>query len=91
MALVYLLEQQPQPAFVVDKRCHLVAANHPGLAQLESDRGESLRQQLARVPTGGSQRLDTVELGDGESWYCVLAHPRLESEADTAPPDDRPA
>lgn len=89
MALVHLLEQQPRPAFVVDGRGHLVAANHPGLEQLESERGEVLRRQLAAVPTGGSRQIEAVQLGDGESWYCVLAHARLESEAGAV--DKRPA
>jgi methyl-accepting chemotaxis protein len=90
MALLYLLEQQPRPAFVVDGRGYLVAANHPGLEQLESERGEWLRQHLARVPAGGSRHLETVQLGDGESWYCVLAHVRVQSEAEPAAADGRP-
>jgi methyl-accepting chemotaxis protein len=95
MALVYLLEQQSRPAFVVDGRGALVAANRLGLEQLESERGASLRVSLAHVPAGGSRRFEAVELGDGESWYCVLAHPlvRGESEAEAAPAsvDERPA
>jgi nitrogen fixation/metabolism regulation signal transduction histidine kinase len=81
-ALMYLLEQQPRPAFVVDKRGHLIAANHPGLEQLESDRGERLRQHLARIPSGDSRLFESVQLGDGESWYCELAHVRAVSEAE---------
>jgi nitrogen fixation/metabolism regulation signal transduction histidine kinase len=89
MALVYLLEQQPLPAFVVDGRGHLVAANRSGLEQLESDRGERLRQHLARVPSGDSKLLDAVQLGDGESWYCELKHARAVSEAEATA--ERPA
>jgi hypothetical protein len=88
-ALMYLLEQQPRPAFVVDKRGHLVAANHPGLEQLESDRGERLRQHLARIPSGDSRLFEAVQLGDGESWYCELAHVRAMSEAEQTA--ERPA
>jgi methyl-accepting chemotaxis protein len=91
MALVYLLEQQPRPAFVVDGRGHLVAANRPGLEQLESARGDGLRQELARVPAGDSRVFEAVQLGDGESWYCELSHVRAESEAEPAPATDRPA
>jgi methyl-accepting chemotaxis protein len=88
MALVYLLEQRPHAAFVIDRRGHLVAANQPGLEQLESADGEALRRELERVPLeqGGSRELEAVQLGDGESWYCELRHvrPKIESEAAAA-------
>lgn len=89
MALMHLLEQQPRPVFVVDGRGHLVAANRRGLEELESDRGERLRQHLARVPSGDSKLIDAVQLGDGESWYCELKHARAVSEAETTA--ERPA
>jgi hypothetical protein len=66
-----------------------VAANRPGLEQLESDRGERLRQHLACVPSGDSKLLDAVQLGDGESWYCELKHARAVSEAESTA--ERPA
>lgn len=95
MALLHLLEQQPRPVFVVDGSGALVAANRLGLEQLESEQGASLRVRLAHVPVGGSKRIDAVQLGDGETWYCELAHPhvRVESEADLGPASagDRPA
>jgi PAS domain-containing protein len=78
-ALEHLLEQQRQPAFVVDGRGHLIAANRRGLERLESPGGEALRQELARVPLdpdGAHGDLASVQLGDGESWYCELAHGR---------------
>jgi len=78
-ALEHLLEEQRQPAFVVDGGGQLVAANRRGLEQLESEQGEALRQQLARVPVdpdGDRGELDSVQLGDGEGWYCELAHRR---------------
>lgn len=91
MALMYLLDQQPRPAFVIDGRGHLVAANRPGLDQLESTRGDGLRQQLARVPGGEHGAFDAVQLGDGESWYCELARARAESEIEPVLAGERPA
>lgn len=84
-ALEHLLEQQRQPAFVVDGRGNLVAANRRGLEQLESEQGEALRQQLARVPMdpdGDRGEIESVQLGDGESWYCELGHRRAVSEGE---------
>ncbi len=84
-ALEHLLEEQRQPAFVVDGGGQLVAANRRGLEQLESEQGEALRQQLARVPVdpdGDRGALDSVQLGDGEGWYCELARRRGASEVE---------
>lgn len=84
-ALEHLLEQQRQPAFVVDGRGYLIAANRRGLEQLESSAGEALRQELARVPLepdGKHGELASVQLGDGESWYCELGHRRAAIEVE---------
>lgn len=78
-ALEHLLELQRKPAFVVDGRGYLIAANQRGLERLESSGGEALRQELARVPLdpdGEYGQIASVQLGDGESWYCELAHAR---------------
>jgi hypothetical protein len=84
-ALLYVLEQQPDPLVLVDEHGAVVASNSHGLAVLSSPYGERVRQQLGQLPMAleHDESIVPVALRGTPGWLCVL-HPLSVSERESS-------
>lgn len=78
MALVALLERQPDPVVVVDRDGSIACASSAALELLAGDQGAALKASLAGLARGEKPAhpgVTATPLRDGSGWLCALAAP----------------
>lgn len=70
---LHLLEDRPEPTFVIDAGGELVLANERGLALLSSGDGVKIRDALRRVPSRKApDMVRATAIARDELWLCTI-------------------